>query len=174
MILIKYLRFFFRIPPISPKNESLPSPSENKSPTPLLIANDTDQNSTIIESNIEDVRLSINSLLDAVDAIKSISEVRTNNPLSSMTTTSSTSVSKPPQLQFAERRTTIKQPRKSRSQHRIVTSQLKPLPINNLPLPSFEQPLNEQILSLTPPTIPLRPLSISPARYIPRIYSFVS
>ncbi len=105
----------------------------------------------------------MNGLLDVVEALKSISEVRTHEPLP---TISSTTESRPTQLQFAERRTTMKQPRKSRLQHRIVTSQPKSLPINNLPLLSIEPHLNEQSLSPIPPTIPLRPLSISPARYI--------
>ena len=34
-----------------------------------------------MESNIEDVRLSLNALLDTIDALKTISEVRTNGPL---------------------------------------------------------------------------------------------
>jgi hypothetical protein len=148
------------MPSICPENQSSSSlPSENKVQTHASINKDIDQNSTIVESNVADVRLSINALLDAIDTLKSISEVRTNVSLP-------TNESRPAQPQFAERRTTIKQPRKSRLQHRIVTSQPKPLPINNLTLPSFEQHLNEQSLSPTPLTIPLRPLSISPARYI--------
>jgi hypothetical protein len=103
----------------------------------------------------------MNALLDTIDALKTISEVRTSGPLPTLT---STNESRPTQPQFAERRTTIKQPRKSRLQHRIVTSQPKLLPMNNSPLPSIEQHLNEQSLSPTLPTIPLRPLSISPAR----------
>ena len=105
----------------------------------------------------------MNALLDTVDALKSISEVRTNG---SLLTTSSTNESRPSQPQFAERRTTIKQPRKSRLQHRIVTSQPKPLPTNNIPLPSFEHHLNEPSLSPLSTIVPLRPLSISPARFI--------
>ncbi len=112
----------------------------------------------------------MNALLDTIDALKSISEVRTNEPL---LTTSSTNESGSVQPQFAERRTTMKQPRKSRLQHRIVAPQLKPLPINNPPLPSVEQHLNEQSLSPTPSTIPLRPLSISPARYISIFIYFI-
>lgn len=150
--------FFFRIPSISPKNQSpLPS-SENK---------DVNENSMIIDS---DVSLSMNALLETIDTLKTLSEVRTNEALP---VTSSTNESRPAQPQFAERRPTIKHPRKPLLQHRIVTSQPKPLPMNNIPLPSFEQHLNEQSLSLIPHTIPLRPLSISPARYISIIDYFI-
>ena len=110
----------------------------------------------------------MDALLEAIDALKPIPEVRTNEAL---LTTSSTNESRPAQPQFAERRTTIKHPRKPLLQHRVVTSQPKPLPMNtNIPLPSFEQHLTEQAI---PHTIPLRPLSISPARYIPIIYYYI-
>ncbi|CAF3385877.1 unnamed protein product [Rotaria sp. Silwood1] len=150
------------VPCRSPKNQlSSPSPLKNTISNPLLISNYVDQNLIAIDSNIEDVRLSINALLDAVDALKSISEVRTNQSL--LMTTSSTNESRPVQPQYAERRTTTKQSRKSRLQHRIVTTQPKPLITTNTTLPSFEHHLNEPSLSPTPTIPPLRPLSISPA-----------
>ncbi|CAF0865762.1 unnamed protein product [Adineta steineri] len=142
----------------SPKNQICSPSSDTKLQSHTLI-------NEYIDPNAEDVRLSMNALLDAVDALKSISEVRTNESLLT-TTTSSTNESRPVQLQFAERRTTTKQPRKSRLQHRIITSQPKPLPpptTTNVSLPSFEQHMNEQSLSPTPANVPLRPLSISPA-----------
>ena len=109
----------------------------------------------------------MDALLEAVDALKAIPEVRT---IEALPATSSINEPKPSQPQFAERRPTAKHPRKPLLQHRVVTSQPKPPPpINNninIPLPSFEQHLNEQSLSPIPHTIPLRPLSISPARYI--------
>ncbi|CAF0957614.1 unnamed protein product [Adineta steineri] len=144
---------------VSPKNQICSPSSDTKLQSYTLI-------NEYIDPNAEDVRLSMNALLDAVDALKSISEVRTNESLLT-TTTSSTNESRPVQLQFAERRTTTKQPRKSRLQHRIITSQPKPLPLppptTNVSLPSFEQHINEQSLSPTPANMPLRPLSISPA-----------
>ena len=148
----KQIFVYFRIPSVSPKIQSPPPPIENK---------DIEEKSTIIDP---DVRLFIDALLEAVDALKAIPEVRTTETLS---TTSSINEPKPAQPQFAERRPTAKHPRKPVLQHRLVTSQPKPSPINNnIPLASFEQHLNEPSLSSIPHTIPLRPLSISPARYI--------
>lgn len=141
------LSFSFRIPSVSPKNPSPPSANE-----------DVNENLIVIDS---DARLSMDALLDAVDVLKTISEVRMNETLPNIP---STNECRPVQPQFAERRTTIKQPRKSRLQQRIVTSEPKSLPMNNIPLPSIEQHFNEQSLSPTPLIIPLRPLSISPAR----------
>jgi hypothetical protein len=139
--------------------------SENQTSFPM-----SSDNKVQIDSNVAEVRLSMNALLDAIDALKSISEVRTNEPL---LTTTSASESRPTQLQFAERRTTIKQPRKSRLQHRIITSQPKPLLTNAIPLPPLEQNLNEQSLSPTPTNVPLRPLSISPARFTSHLIPFL-
>jgi hypothetical protein len=140
-------------PSLSPKNQSPPPPP----PPPSLENKDVHENSTIIDSN---VKLSMDALLEAVDTLKTTAEVRTNEALP---ITPSTNESRPVQPQFAERRPTIKHPRKPLLQHRVVTSQPKPSSINNnIPLPSFEQHLNEQSLSPIPHTIPLRPLSISP------------
>ncbi|UJR35707.1 hypothetical protein I4U23_028457 [Adineta vaga] len=141
------------IPAESPENQSIPSP------LPPL-SNDNKQSCVSpiehIDLNATDVRLSMNALLDAIDALKSISEVRTNQSLL-IATTASTNEFRALQLPFAERRTTMKHPRKSRLQHRIITSQPKPFPTNNIPLPSVEQPH-----SPTSNNLPLRPLSISP------------
>ncbi|CAF2527477.1 unnamed protein product [Rotaria sp. Silwood2] len=150
------------VPFRSPENQSSsPFPSESNIPNPPLISNYVDQNLITVDSNIEDVRLSINALLDTVDALKSISEVHNNQSLLMMT--SSTNESRPVQPQYAERRTATKQSRKSRLQHRIVATQPKPLITNNTTLPSLEHHLNDQSLSPTSTIPPLRPLSISPA-----------
>ncbi|CAF1055106.1 unnamed protein product [Rotaria sordida] len=155
------------VPCRSPKNQSssCPSPTENNVLNPTLISNYVDQNSITVDySNIEDVRLSMNALLDAVDALKSISEVRTSQSLLMMTSSSSsTNESRPIQPQYAERRTTTKQSRKSRLQHRIITTQSKPLITNNTTLSSFEHHVNERSLSPISTIPSLRPLSISPA-----------
>jgi hypothetical protein len=143
---------------ISPQDQS---PSENKIPVHALLSKYVDQDSLPTDSNAEDVRISMNALLDAVDALKSISEVRT---IESSLTTASINELIPIQLQFAERRTTMKHPRKSRLQHRIITSESKPVATTNISLASFHQ--NEQSLSPTPAIVPLRPLSISPVRFV--------
>lgn len=136
---------------VFPKNSSLSPPPS--SPHEELI-----EKPVIIDS---DVRLAMEALLDAVDALKTTSEVRTKETLPNIIPTNA---SKTVQPQFAERRITTKQPRKSRLQQRIVTSEPKSLPINPVPLPPIEQHFNEQSLSPTPLTLPLRPLSISPAK----------
>ncbi|CAF4459376.1 unnamed protein product [Rotaria socialis] len=161
------------VPCESPENQSLSSSPpvvlrENKEPTQESPSNNINQNVIPIDLNAEDVRLSINSLLDAVDALKSISEVRTHQ---SLLTTSSTNESRPVQPQYAERRTTTKHSRKSRLQHRIVTAPPKPLIINNnnnnnnnsTSLPPMEYHINEHSLSPISTMPPLRPVSISPA-----------
>ncbi|CAF1654713.1 unnamed protein product [Adineta ricciae] len=153
------------IPPELPENRS-PSSSSLSSPPSLSIDTTQADVSPIdyVDPNAEDVRLSMNALLDAVDAVKSISEVRTVQPLlATKTTAAHTNESHPVQLPFAERRTTTKHPRKSRLQHRIITPQSKPPPMGNVPLPPLEQPVYERSNSPVSTNVPLRPLSISPA-----------
>ena len=139
---------------MSPKSQSL-------SPPPHLSATEE-----VVEKPVvidPDVRLALDTLLDNVDALEAIAEVPTQETLANIP---STNESKSVQLQFAERRITTKQPRKSRLQQRIVTSEPKSIPTNTVPLPPIEQHLNERSLSPTTPTISLRTLSASPAKYI--------
>ena len=141
------------MPSLSPKHLSAScSPVENRVETPPPVIKENEPEIIIIDP---DVRSLMNDLLDKIDALKATSELRTNEP-------TPVNESRPVQLQFAERRSTVKQPRKSRLQQRIVTSQPpKAFPINPIPPPS-----SEQSISSTLPTVPLRPLSISPAKYI--------
>ena len=112
----------------------------------------------------------MNTLLEMVDALKAISQVQTHVPVGTTSSaTASTTSTVPAHPQFAERRTTTKQPRKSRLQHRIITPQSKPTATNTAPLVPLEQPLLDQVLSPTSAMIPLRPLSISPARFVPML-----
>ena len=160
-------RFSYRIPPELPENRS-PSSSSLSSPPSLSIDTTQVDVSPIeyVDPNAEDVRLSMNALLDAVDAVKSISEVRTVQPsLAATTTAVHTNEPHPVQLPFAERRTTTKHPRKSRLQHRIITPQSKPLPMGNVPLPPLEHSVYERSNSPVSTNVPLRPVAISPARY---------
>jgi hypothetical protein len=92
----------------------------------------------------------MNALLDAVEAFKTISEVRTD-------------VSN----QISEQPTRTKKPRKSNLQHRIVQKNTNS---NFSTCPSLDQSLSSSL-----PFVPLRPLSVSPPRYILRsIYLLIS
>lgn len=148
-------------PPVSLPSENTLSPRNSPS-------NDINQNSISVEINIEDVRLSINALLDAVDALKSISEVHNSKAL---LTTASNNEPKSTQPQFAERRTTTKHSRKSRLQHRIVPAASKPfIATNTNSIPPLEYHINDRSLSPISNIPPLRPLSISPARFVSNIF----
>jgi hypothetical protein len=79
----------------------------------------------------------MNALLDAVEALKTISQVHTN---------------------VSEQPTRTKKPRKSNLQHRIIQTNTNS---NFITCPSLDQ-----FLSPSLPFVPLRPLSVSPPRYI--------
>lgn len=146
---------------MSPKSQSL-------SPPPPVSSVDE----TVVEKPVvidPDVILVLDTLLDNVDALKAIEEVPSQEMSADIP---STNELKSVQLQFAERRTTTKQPRKSRLQQRIITPEPKSTPPSTLSLPPIEQHLNEQSLSPATPTISLRTLSSSPAKYISIVLSF--
>jgi hypothetical protein len=87
----------------------------------------------------------MNALLDAVEALKTISVVvQTNIP---------------------EQRSRTKKPRKSNLQHRIIQKNPNS---NFITCSSLDQSLSPSL-----PFVPLRPLSVSPPRYIFNIYLFV-
>ena len=132
-----------------------------------VLSKDADSTSPTIDVNIVDVQLSVNAMLDSVEALKSVVEAGSHHSsLVSSTSTSSTHESPSTQPQFAERRTTTKHPRKSLLQHRIITAPAKPMPVPSRPLSSSDQPPSEPPLSATTAKLPVRPLSISPAKYV--------
>ena len=148
------------------KNQLLSPSSSEKKPllTDTLFKSNIEQNSMNMDA--EDIRTTVSALLDAVDALKSISEVRTNE---SSLIKPSVNESKRIQIQYAERRTTTKQSRKFHLQHRAVTIQSKPMVSNSVPLPSVE---HQQSLSPKSTINPLRPLSISPSRFIDILFFY--
>ncbi len=125
------------------------SPTDNKYLIQGLLRKYTHCQSSTIEPINPDVRLSMNALLDAVDVLQTVSEVHANTSNEILE-------------QQNPRR---KKPRKSNSQHRIISQNTHPI---FLTCPSMDE-----YLSPTLPFVPLRPLSVSPPRYI-SIYSFLS
>jgi len=85
----------------------------------------------------------MNALLDAIEAVKTISEVHTNVPVNN---------------QLSKQRISKTKPRKSNLQHRILQ---KTTNSNLLACSSLDHSFSSSL-----PFIPLRPLSTSPSRYI--------
>ena len=125
---------YFRIPS-NPSRYRCASPTDTKYLLQGLLRRYTDYQPVTIEPIHPDVRLSMNALLDAVEALQSIpTEVHVNT------------VSQPQR----------KKPRKSNSQHRYIPQNTNS---NLLTCPSLEQHLTPTL-----PFVPLRPLSVSPPR----------
>jgi len=92
----------------------------------------------------------MNALLDTVEALKTISVVQTNGS-----------------NQISEQPIRTKKPRKSNLQHRIIQKNTNS---NFITCSSLDQSLSPSL-----PFVPLRPLSVSPPRYISiSIYCFIS
>lgn len=111
------------------------SPTDNKLRIQSLLKKYIHCQSSIPEPINPDVRSSMDALLDAVEALKKLSEVHTIIPQQQIRT---------------------KKSRKSNCQHRIIQ---KPTNSNFITCSSLDQ-----FLSPSLPYVPLRPLSVSPPR----------
>ena len=101
--------------------------------------------------NEADVKSTIEALLDAIDALKSISEVRNHHcpimSLSNSRATSASTFSSSSHVQYAERRISTKHPRKPRPQPRSINSQAKIIPSVTGPPASFNPITNNRCSS---------------------------
>ncbi len=126
----------FRTQSKPPRFRSI-SPTDNKLRVQALLRKYLPYPSSIVEPISADIRSSMDALLDAVEALKTISNVQTEAP-----------------IQTSEQPSRTKKPRKSNLQHRILP---KPPQSEFLTCPSLDLCLTQSF-----PFVPLRPLSVSP------------